>query len=104
MFVYQSDLYCDGCGAKLMSQLDDQGIVDSGDTDDFPQFRHPLECESDQPQYCAVCHEFLGNPLTDAGRDYVHRLVFNYYHGLLPWISEDAVEEVRRFYGIPMPY
>lgn len=42
------------------------------DSDDYPKGPYPDGGgEADCPQHCDTCGEFLGNPLTDDGRQYV---------------------------------
>ena len=83
MYAYNAALYCDDCANKIMVDLDkiDAELVgddypaaclmaDSGDTDDYPQYASDNE-ESDCPEHCDGCGEFLGNSLTSDGCEYV---------------------------------
>jgi len=67
MYAYNAAFYCDDCAHKIMKELDG---VDSGDTDEYPQYASN-DCESDHPEHCDGCGEFLGNSLTSDGADYV---------------------------------
>jgi len=69
-YAYSADIYCDDCAEKLITELDANRVIDSGDSDDYPQF-DSSSGESDYPQHCADCQVFLENPLTDDGREYV---------------------------------
>lgn len=77
-YVYQADVYCDDCGERICSEIRAQGIApedfmdhSSYDSDDFPKSYDHKNDESDTPEHCAKCHEFLYNPLTSAGYAYV---------------------------------
>jgi hypothetical protein len=54
VYVFCADLYCDECGAALAA---DPSLIDTGDSDDFPQ--SALEGESDGPNHCASGRECL---------------------------------------------
>lgn len=71
MYMYNADLYCDDCGAKLVEDCDARGDEDTGDSDDYPQEVSHLSDEADSPTHCGTCGTFLENDLTDEGRDYV---------------------------------
>jgi hypothetical protein len=79
VYVYQAALYCEPCGEAIRERLtkegsapedpSDEGSFDSGD---FP--KGPFADsggEADSPQHCDACGEFLENPLTQEGLDYV---------------------------------
>lgn len=57
MFIYQADTYCDSCGDSLIASLQaakrlrDERIVDTGDSDDWPQ--SVFAGETDGPDHCA---------------------------------------------------
>lgn len=70
MYAYCADLWCADCAKAIMRHLDESGRLDSGDSNDYPQGPYENE-ESDIPDHCADCHEFLENPLTDDGYEYV---------------------------------
>jgi hypothetical protein len=50
-YAYQADLYCEDCGAKIAESLDEKGVRNTGDTDDYPQ--GPFGDEYvDNPAHC----------------------------------------------------
>ena len=73
MYAYNCDVFCDDCGDEIKTGLDNKGIEDTGDTNDYPQYSS--QDESDCPEHCADCHEFLENALTSDGYDYAERTV-----------------------------
>ena len=74
MYAYQAALYCDDCARGIIEELtdglDDEQIeeLNSGDTDDFPQWCS--DDESDCPNHCDSCNEFLETSLTGYGINY----------------------------------
>jgi len=72
-YVYQAELLCDGCAARIVeTQL--KGREPSEDSDSWPQGPYANGGgESDSPQHCGGCGEFLGNPLTPEGAAYVRK-------------------------------
>ena len=82
VYVYQADIYCADCAKFHLAYCKNAGVADNGDSDTFPQ--GPFSNgggESDRPQHCADCSEFLENPLTHDGYEYVHaELVKNRWH------------------------
>lgn len=68
MYAYNADVFCDDCGHAIIQELRG-GQEDTGDSNEYPQYAH--NDESDCPQHCADCHEFLENALTTDGIDYV---------------------------------
>jgi len=63
--IFQADVYCDECADSI--KPDGKGY----DSDSYPYYCDIENQECDTPQHCASCHEFLGNPLTSYGEDYV---------------------------------
>ena len=76
-YVYQAALICDDCAAKLVEGPGFAGRTPiADDSDKWPQ--GPYENgggESDCPQHCDHCQEFLENPLTSDGESYVRQEV-----------------------------
>jgi hypothetical protein len=70
MYIYNAALYCDDCADLIKSDLDNEGCEDWGDSDGYPQWCSDSD-ESDCPEHCDECGEFLGNSLTSDGADYV---------------------------------
>jgi hypothetical protein len=87
--IFQADIWCDDCAEKIkddayagrfdhqrgMSRDDwevEHGFDDERnyDSDEYPKWCDD-EAESDCPQHCAGCSEFLGNDLTADGIEYV---------------------------------
>ena len=69
-YAYNAAMWCDDCAEKVKADLDAQGVEDSGDTNDYPQWCSDSE-ETDTPQHCDDCHAFLETPLTGDGFTYV---------------------------------
>lgn len=86
-YIYDADTYCDDCAKKIKesmrldgsvnamilngADLDDETTYDSGE---YP--KGPYDSgESDSPNHCADCREFLKNSLTTDGMDYVKDMV-----------------------------
>ena len=65
VYVYQGELYCDDCGANLLSERAAAGVIDDGDADHFPQM--DWGGESDFPYWCEHCGTLLPIQLTDYG-------------------------------------
>jgi hypothetical protein len=86
-YAYQADMYCDDCARAVIEELDRQGIEDSGDTDDYPQY--DAGSEADSPCHCGnhgdcvnaievdghKIGDWLGNDLTSEGERYVTEAV-----------------------------
>lgn len=71
-YIYQAALYCEECAEEIRGELIDAGIGESDDSETWPQ--GPFADgggEADVPQHCDRCREFLANPLTSDGFDYV---------------------------------
>lgn len=69
-YIFQGDIYCEDCADDIKAQRANRRHCE--DSDDYPQGPY-LDGggEADYPQHCGACGEFLCNPLTDHGRDYV---------------------------------
>lgn len=63
-YIYDADIYCEDCARKARSE----GIRMDGP---YPDGGGEADC----PQHCGDCHEFLENPLTTDGGDYVREAV-----------------------------
>lgn len=50
-FAFNAALICDGCAAKTIEKLDSTGIVDTGDSSEYPQGPFTND-ESDSPSHC----------------------------------------------------
>ena len=75
-YIYQAETYCEDCGKAIREQLKDSAPEDtlnhsSYDSDYYPKDADVEHDESDCPEHCASCGEFLHNPLTSAGYRYV---------------------------------
>ena len=67
-YIYQAALLCDDCALKVIEDLKAKGVADAGDSDGYPQGPYgDGGGESDLPEHCAHCNEFLENPLTSEG-------------------------------------
>lgn len=76
-YVFQAALICDDCAAEIVEGPGFAGKTPiADDSDKWPQ--GPYEeggGESDCPQHCDRCQEFLENPLTTDGQEYVKKEV-----------------------------
>ena len=92
-YVYQAALYCEDCGEVIKSELDKERL-----TPDEPDNEHTFDSdeypkgpygdgggEADCPQYCDNCGEFLENPLTSDGME---------------WVESEGSIEQREYYGL----
>jgi len=71
-YDYNSKIYCDDCANAIIVDLEAQEVEDTGDSLTYPQ--GPNEDgggAADAPNLCGTCGEFLENPLTELGREYV---------------------------------
>lgn len=120
-YIYQADVYCDKCGDAVRAELRAQGKAPedeldhySYDSDDYPKDADIEHEESDIPQHCAKCGEFMHNPLTSAGYSYVQEKLNetglkSIYQGLMNivlktwaswysfeyWTAEDCADDGR---------
>jgi hypothetical protein len=97
-YCYQAALLCGSCGSNAASDLLKEGAEDTGDSNDFPQ--GPFADgggESDSPQHCDHCGEFLENPLTSEGVEYVMQAL------LEDKGSSEVLAEWSQFYDIKLP-
>ena len=101
MYIYQAALYCNPCGRALQDRLegpqdpDDESTYDS---DDFPKGPYGPS-ESDTPDHCDACQEFLENPLTDEGYRYVEEQLNDSGDRL-----SDTEQLWANFYGFSVSY
>lgn len=72
-------MLCPQCG--LYSVAYDEYKYDS---DDFPKDNSHCSSESDSPQHCGACGEFLENDLTTEGIDYVVSMLVDAYQSGKP--------------------
>lgn len=77
-YIYKAECYCEDCGNKIRQSLRAAGHAPedeldhySYDSDNYPKDADVEHDESDCPEHCAGCGEFLHNPLTSAGYRYV---------------------------------
>jgi hypothetical protein len=81
--IYKADVYCIDCTKRISAGIQAAGfaVVRNGgttgklsdvellDSDNFPQTC--MNGEADSPQHCASCNEFLENPLTTDGYNWL---------------------------------
>lgn len=122
VYIYKGDIYCRSCGEAIIRRREAETGTPAGimanldnreDSDAWPQGPFPNGGgEADTPQHCGNCKEFLQNPLTDDGRDYVKRAMETYanetwsFHDSFGQTcgSESVLEEWSDFYDIgPAP-
>ncbi len=69
-YIYKAELYCKVCGRGLQVHLPRPDYNPPFDSNDYPVGPYPDGGgESDCPQHCGGCGEFLENPLTADGYD-----------------------------------
>ncbi|MFB6196884.1 MAG: hypothetical protein ABEI52_01265 [Halobacteriaceae archaeon] len=100
-YIYRAALYCETCTQIIMEGLTTpEGYPDeyTYDSDDYP--KGPIADgggESDIPEHCDKCGQFLENPLTDDGRLYLEDLIRDrYVYGNR---ADDVINEWIEFYG-----
>ena len=97
-YIYQADLYCAACIAKIKSSVKvpaKPGIESTYDSDEYPKGPYPGGGgEADCPNYCFGCGCFLENPLTLDGYEYVKKEVENYI------LSNECVYEWFDYYNL----
>jgi hypothetical protein len=86
VYMYDGDLYCTNCAKELKHYLETNGVAASAagiapalenDPDKLPQGPFSVG-ESDYPDYCGNCGEFLENPLTTDGYENLRQAVEAY--------------------------
>ena len=81
-WMYNASLYCYDCGKKIIEELTEKlqkegkEIPDtddeySYDSDDFPKGICSAQSETDSPNFCDDCGQYLNETLTDTGINYV---------------------------------
>jgi hypothetical protein len=101
-YIYQADVYCQLCAKAIKDRLFEQGLApidpsdeSSYDSDDYPKGPYFYQ-ESDSPEHCAACGEFLENPLTQAGYQYLNEMIQEHeQHGRG---DKDVIETWKTFY------
>lgn len=109
VYIYNAAFLCEACGEALMSQLDKEGkkpanVKDesSFDSDQYP--KGPFDDgggESDSPNHCDACREFLENPLTDDGYEYIRQLLLE--HQSSGRGDAKVLLEWAKYYDIQIP-
>lgn len=92
-YVFQAALYCEDCGNAIKAELDlakktpdEPDDEHTFDSDEYPKGPYSDGGgEADCPQYCDDCGEFLENPLTSDG---------------MQWVENDGAIEQREYYGL----
>jgi hypothetical protein len=86
VYMYEGDLYCTNCAKELKHYLETNGVAASAagiapalenDPEKLPQGPFSVS-ESDFPDYCGKCGEFLENPLTTDGYQNLRQAVEAY--------------------------
>lgn len=99
-YAYNAALYCDACGEAIQERLRKEGVHDDGNTETFPQWTPEGGGESDCPQHCDDCRDFLENPLTSEGYDYVAQAVSKWIlHGRG---TQEVIEKWVSYYPIDL--
>jgi hypothetical protein len=106
-YIYQAALYCEDCAKAIRERLTAapcttlgrETFVDGQPNEDSDRWPHgPYSDgggEADYPQHCDACGEFLENPLTSDGVDYVREMAEGNHRG-----NPGVVEEWLRFYDM----
>ena len=83
-YIYRADIYCESCVEKIKAAIDadrhSRGYVaplyEREDSDRYPQGPYANGGgESDSPQHCGKCGDFLENPLTSQGQLYLTEML-----------------------------
>lgn len=95
VYIYGAALYCADCAHDIMSDLEPPAY-EPWDSSEYPVGPYPDGGgEADCPQHCDRCEEFLGNPLTGDGYDYLEEVLtsalLDHYGHISTWAS---------FYGV----
>lgn len=77
VYAYQAALYCEPCANAIKARVPFPEYAkaeseDTWDSDDFPKGPY-FDQASDTPDHCDACGEFLENPLTADGAEYVRQ-------------------------------
>jgi hypothetical protein len=101
-YIYQSDVYCEACGDALKRRLDKKGYTPANpsdeasyDSDKYPKGPYYNQ-ESDGPEHCAHCGEFLENPLTTEGYQYLNQMILEHEEDGKG--QSDIIDEWKAFY------
>jgi hypothetical protein len=98
-FVFQAAMLCEACAMARKASLEASGVVDDGTSDTFPQGPYGAGGgEADSPQHCDDCGEFLENPLTTDGAEYVAEKVGEMQRG------DNVTAAWAKFYDIALPW
>ncbi len=78
-YIFQAALLCSSCANERRAKLHPEllALADADNNSDMAPQGPFLNGggESDKPEYCSDCGEFLENPLTSEGYAYVRELV-----------------------------
>ena len=75
-YIYNAALLCEECASELRVELGNENQPDTGDSNDYPQGPYTNGGgEADSPQHCDSCQDFLENPLTGNGENYVKEAI-----------------------------
>lgn len=84
-YIYKADIYCEDCAKQIVAngRALFWPTVMKDDSEYYPQGPYSNGGgEADTPQHCGSCHEFLENPLTGDGYEYVAEAIGQRaYHG-----------------------
>jgi ssDNA-binding Zn-finger/Zn-ribbon topoisomerase 1 len=101
-YIYQADVYCEACGDALKRRLDKKGYTPANpsdeasyDSDKYPKGPYYNQ-ESDGPEHCARCGEFLENPLTTEGYQYLNQMILEHEEDGKG--QSDIIDEWKAFY------
>lgn len=93
-YVFQASLLCETCAQRVINRLSAEE-VEQDCSDTVPQGPYSGGGgEADTPQHCDHCGEFLENPLTGDGYNYVQEMASD------PTSHSDVVKQWIDFYEI----
>jgi len=87
-YIYQANIYCEPCIKEMVTQVQD---IHEFDSDEYA--KGPFSDgggESDYPTHCGLCHDFLENPLTTEGEEYVKGVIHDPLLEVHPADHDDA--------------
>jgi len=100
-WIYNASLYCDDCAKKIITELNKDKVIDTGDSGNYPQGPYPDGGgEADSPQHCDQCQLFLENELTTEGISYLFDAVCNFIAE--DWGDRKIIKNWVDFYDVTL--
>jgi hypothetical protein len=103
VYIFQAALLCETCGANVRNDLgpEPEGGEYCYDSDGYPKGPFPDGGgEADSPNHCDHCGEFLENPLTDDGVQYVQERLDELVNSPRPRGNPEVLSLWAEFYRL----